>query len=944
MESLGKRINDLPLVLCGPILRHTEPSSVTVWVALKEARSVTLRIYARSEPGSLTALTEKAIGTRQTVRLGAFLHVIGVTAIPTTGELVPGELYFYDLFFAEGSVEPVPETANNLLAAGIVDPLQGTTLEDLEPTNLSYSQEHRLPSFSLSPANLNKLRLVHGSCRQPHAEGLDALPALDDILATDWPVPDERPHQLFLTGDQVYANSPAPALLLMLTDAGNVLVGGLNGAGEPNWEESLPPNNKKPSDLKPGARNDVVTKDGGLPSNGGSHCLAFGEFSAMHLFVWSPLLWPKELPDFEDVYPDKPRRISFPLTPLGPVEVDSEDFQAYRDDDKRLRAFRTSLRQVRRALANIPTYMIFDDHEVTDNWYLVKEWCQEVLSKPLGRRIIQNGLLAYAVFQAWGNTPDQFEANQPGQALLEAASTWVQKQEEKSPLQAIREQEEKIARRVGLPKINELFTTDDGSEDSIIAHPEGSLNWHYSITGPSHEVIVLDTRTWRGYPIGDRDPAALLSRTGFRKQRSVGPALPKPITMVIASTNVITAPFTRGFVSDLWYLLKYIWYLITLTLTPHPVYDLGLGDSWEGQSRAFETLLAWLASRAPETGNHRQARVLILSGDVHYSFTCRLQYWAKSPLTEESNPSPVSSEAIFAQLTSSPLRKEDGKKRFLHGTGYELNLFSNSLPEPEKWMGWRKPLGEVQGLLVPTPGGQVDEDDVRFFWDKWQPFQLRASPAMLLANDLPDFPMEAPRPDWRYRIDYLLAEDEVREPAPFAPLEVHAPPPGNRTEALRSYLAMARNHKDYADKWGHGKEIVGVNNLAEISFQWEAETTLAVDITANQVSFPVTDSSTFPDAPFHVIVDDEVMEVKDPKSLANTFSNVQRGRGDTRPASHNQGATVRLRKALLHEHWWRLESKGDDEILLKPFPLSEFRVSLEFDDQEYPMPTLPGEA
>ena len=38
--------------------------------------------------------------------------------------------------------------------------------------------------------------------------------------------------------------------------------------------------------------------------------------------------------------------------------------------------------------------------------------------------VIQNGLLAYAFFQGWGNTPDRFAAGQPGDALLTAAAGW----------------------------------------------------------------------------------------------------------------------------------------------------------------------------------------------------------------------------------------------------------------------------------------------------------------------------------------------------------------------------------------------------------------------------------------------------------------------------------------------------------------------------------------
>ena len=75
-------------------------------------------------------------------------------------------------------------------------------------------------------------------------------------------------------------------------------------------------------------------------------------------------------------------------------------------------------------------------------------------------------------------------------------------------------------------------------------------------------------------------------------------------------------------------------------------------------------------------------------------------------------------------------------------------------------------------------------------------------------------------PHWRYRIDFILAENEVREPAPFAPKTVPAPPPGDRKKVLASYLAMSANHTDFARKWGDGKEIVGVNNIGEITFRW----------------------------------------------------------------------------------------------------------------------------
>ena len=48
---LAERFDALPLILAGPLLRRVEPSSVTVWLALKESRKVVLRIYRRDDRG-----------------------------------------------------------------------------------------------------------------------------------------------------------------------------------------------------------------------------------------------------------------------------------------------------------------------------------------------------------------------------------------------------------------------------------------------------------------------------------------------------------------------------------------------------------------------------------------------------------------------------------------------------------------------------------------------------------------------------------------------------------------------------------------------------------------------------------------------------------------------------------------------------------------------------
>ena len=92
---LTERFANLPLILAGPMLRRTEPRAVMVWLALKEPRMVTLRIYARDAGGDLVQQLE---GTRHTARLGDHLHIVAVTAHAASGDeqLAWGGFYYYD--------------------------------------------------------------------------------------------------------------------------------------------------------------------------------------------------------------------------------------------------------------------------------------------------------------------------------------------------------------------------------------------------------------------------------------------------------------------------------------------------------------------------------------------------------------------------------------------------------------------------------------------------------------------------------------------------------------------------------------------------------------------------------------------------------------------------------------------------------------------------------
>lgn len=206
-QSWVGRTGQLPVVLAGPVLRRVEPRSVTVWLALKEEHSVTLRAFG-SSPTDASAF----VGTADTVKIAEKLHVVAVTASHPTDSLVEGKLYQYNVYLGPKGGGPAPVSANNLSTSGI---LQNGTIG---PANVGYGGAG-LPSFALPPADLNRLRIVHGSCRKPHGGGRDGLAGLDTLIATSVADPLKRPHLFFMTGDQIYADDVADGLLTMLMDA-----------------------------------------------------------------------------------------------------------------------------------------------------------------------------------------------------------------------------------------------------------------------------------------------------------------------------------------------------------------------------------------------------------------------------------------------------------------------------------------------------------------------------------------------------------------------------------------------------------------------------------------------------------------------------------------------------------------------------------------------------
>ncbi|WP_208998535.1 alkaline phosphatase D family protein [Roseibium aquae] len=119
-----------------------------------------------------------------------------------------------------------------------------------------------------------------------------------------------------------------------------------------------------------------------------NHLITLGEMLAMYLLVWSPTPW-SLLPDF-----------------TAPSGLSEKDAQMYAREQTAMAGFRQDLPACQRVLAHLPTAMIFDDHDVTDDWNLSLAWEQAAYGHPLSRRVIGNALIAYGINQGWGNKPE----------------------------------------------------------------------------------------------------------------------------------------------------------------------------------------------------------------------------------------------------------------------------------------------------------------------------------------------------------------------------------------------------------------------------------------------------------------------------------------------------------------------------------------------------------
>ncbi len=751
-------LSRLPLILAGPILRRVEGGSVTVWMALRMACQVELRVFQVDDVVHDQRSHPRLIGSGHTVALGKAVHIVAVTAqSENNATLIPGELYAYDLEFTVDR-----DVTSDDRPGESISLQQALRSSDFPDVSVSYF-DHGLPTFALSPLDLNDLRLLHGSCRKVHDRGIDALPIVDQLIAETADQPNARPHQLFFTGDQIYGDEVADPFLWGIQQVVPVLFG---------WTEPLICEQTKPmaEQLQPGERQPLAESAAGLTAScqgdqqkTNSHLFSFSEYCTSYLFSWSECLWALEFPRAEQV---------------------GRSGEAAKRWNRQLHYLNTTAQTqpfIRRALANVPTYMIFDDHDVSDDWNLNQAWCLRVFGKPLGRQIVRNALLAYSLFQAWGNTPAQFSAGKTGARLLHATRSWCEAGGEHTPALAM------INQAIGMPMIDPLTDLPQFQQEQdmlLLKRPADSLQWHYRVRGAAHEVIVLDTRTQRGYPLDKSSDAPPQLISSSRVSQQLQPMLqadcsetsPPELTFVVAPTNVFT--------------LEILDYLQALGQYQNHTFDIDIGDSWNLEGNARPQMLK-------ELFRDRQ-QVILLSGDIHFGAALRLDYWhqpdsnTRTFLRSDEPP-----DACLVQLIASAICNSESVTEILH-TKLKWLL-------PERTRYWVGELGKVGETEITPRFWRLVVCSLKF-WFNWKSFH-------------------ACRPlDWAYRSQWLHR-------AAVQPAKWQASPTWLRRIATVSNDSGGLWQRFWDSRWWQeGPEVVGLNNIGLVQLYQPADKTSALTV------------------------------------------------------------------------------------------------------------------
>ncbi|KMY53373.1 hypothetical protein AC623_04730 [Bacillus sp. FJAT-27231] len=583
---------ELPAILAGPILRRVDTHNVYIWIATSSPFEIKARLFLIHPNRETASYDYSLLSSRshaENIKLGEhlFIHLIHLT--PINDSFPVNTLLGYNLFFSDES---------DLGSLGMLSPD--------DSRSIVYGPL-RYPSFFINETETS--RVLYGSCRKLHGKGQDALASADLLFEEVYDQLDQRPHSLFLLGDQIYADDVADPIFPSIFSIGKQLMGKGEDLSSIDARLLEKPFCHSLSQIR--GRSFIMKNFCQFTSNQAhNHLIEFGEYAAMYLLSFSPQLWNLiQLPTFADE--QLGGNIYFAFSDKNYLKEKLQNEERFNEQRKNLRSFIQSLPRISRLLANIPSYMIFDDHDITDDWNLSADWKENVRHSLLGRHVVANGLTAYWAFQGWGNDPASF------------APSFIQMIENHF-------KEMKPGSSSYLNWINSMW--DDPS-------------WHF-VTPTAPKTLFLDTRTKRTYDFSPRPveigniisetlpSPQLISKTGFEQASAslLESGWRSGEQLIIASPSPLYGVELIQFALD-----SFVYPLRTFGIPVHEAID---HEAWKYNAKGVSEFLHWIFKWNPSD-------CFIISGDAHYASAAVSSFYMKKEKQKR-----------IVQFTSSPLNNE----------------------------------------------------------------------------------------------------------------------------------------------------------------------------------------------------------------------------------------------------------------------------------------------
>jgi phosphodiesterase/alkaline phosphatase D-like protein len=322
--------------------------------------------------------------------------------------------------------------------------------------------------------------------------------------------------------------------------------------------------------------------------------------------------------------------------------------------------------RVRWLLSTVPTAMIFDDHDVRDDWNTSAAWRTRMAATPWWRDRIRAGLASYWVYQHLGNlSPAELAADPDCRRLLaEPGDRW--------PLLA-ELADRADAERDGAKGVRFSFRWDLGRSRLVMADTRNGRILH----GPDRLMIGEREFGWLAEQ-AEADPAAM-------DHLILGSSLPWLLPHAIGDLQAVNElaaarPGWRGRLAE----------------RLRQAADL---EHWAAFARSFGQLTDLI--RRVATGPDAPATVTVLSGDVHHSYAARA--------TLPGSGAAVPTGAAVYQLVCSPVHNQVprairpafalGWSRRLGALTRRWALLRGAPPLPVRW---RKISGPLFGNTIAT--------------------------------------------------------------------------------------------------------------------------------------------------------------------------------------------------------------------------------------------------